>query len=137
MASLNKIMLIGNLCRDMEKRDANGSEVSSNTIAVTERFKNKQGETQEKTEFINLVFWRRQSEIACQYLKKGSSIYVEGKYQTQSWEKDGQKHYKTEVVVSNFQMLGSKGEQSAPSKPTPQQAPQIDDVPPYDSELPF
>lgn len=134
MASLNKVMLIGNLTKDPEKRMTNSQqEVSTVSMAVNERFKDKNGQYQEKTEFVNLVFWRRQSEILNQYCKKGSSLFVEGKLQTQSWDDpNGQKRYKTEIVVSNFQMLGSgKGQQNnstqyeqAPQNPTPEYIPE-------------
>lgn len=141
MASLNKFQGIGNLGRDPEVRAMpNGDKVASCSVAITERFKNKQGEQVESTEWINLVCYRRQAEILQQYVRKGSSIYFEGKLKTSSWEKDGQKHYKTEVVVSNFQMLGSKVGQSAPNNQAPQQTPSqapVDDVPPYDDNLPF
>lgn len=111
MAALNKVMLIGNLGRDPEVRmTPAGAKVASFSIAVTERFKDRNGQQQEKTEWVNIVLWRRQAEIAEQYLRKGSQIYIEGKLQTQSWDDpNGQKRYKTEVVGSNFQMLGSRG----------------------------
>lgn len=111
MAALNKVMLIGNLGRDPEVRmTPAGAKVASFSIAVTERFKDRNGQQQEKTEWVNIVLWRRQAEIAEQYLRKGSSIYIEGKLQTASWDDpNGQKRYKTEVVGSNFQMLGARG----------------------------
>lgn len=113
MAALNKVMLIGNLGRDPEVRmTPSGSKVASFSIAVTERFKDRNGQQQEKTEWVNIVLWRRQAEIAEQYLRKGSQIFIEGKLQTQSWDDpNGQKRYKTEVVGSNFQMLGGRGGQ--------------------------
>lgn len=136
MASLNKVMLIGNLTKDPEKRMTNSQqEVSTVSMAVNERFKDKNGQYQEKTEFVNLVFWRRQSQILNQYCKKGSSLFVEGKLQTQSWDDpNGQKRYKTEIVVSNFQMLGSgKGQQNNSTQY--EQAPQ-NSVPEYIPEEP-
>jgi single-strand DNA-binding protein len=135
MASLNKFQGIGNLGRDPEVRAMpNGDKVASCSVAITERFKNKQGEQVEVTEWLNLVCYRRQAEILEQYVRKGSSIYFEGKLKTSSWEKEGQKHYKTEVVVSNFQMLGGKVGQT--NNQAPSQAP-AGDVPPYNDELPF
>ena len=127
MASLNKVQVIGNLGRDPEVRmTPSGSKVASFSLAVTERFKDKNGQQKESTEWVNLVLWRRQAEIAEQYLRKGSSIYAEGKLQTQSWDDpNGQKRYKTEVVVSNFQMLGSgKGQQQAPQNSVPEYIPE-------------
>ena len=111
MASLNKMMAIGNLGRDPEVRAMpNGDKVASVSIAVTERFKDRNGQQKEVTEWMNLVLYKRQAEICEQYLRKGSSIYVEGKLKTSSWDdQNGQKRYKTEIVVSNFQMLSNKG----------------------------
>jgi|DEB0MinimDraft_10_1074344.scaffolds.fasta_scaffold211863_1 single-strand DNA-binding protein len=135
MASLNKFQGIGNLGRDPEVRAMpNGDKVASCSVAITERFKDRNGQQQEVTEWVNLVCYRRQAEILEQYVRKGSSIYFEGKLKTSSWEKEGQKHYKTEVVVSNFQMLGGKVGQT--NNQAPSQAP-AGDVPPYNDELPF
>ena len=140
MASLNKCCFIGNCGRDPEIRTTpSGQKVASVSLAVTERFKDRDGQQKEKTEWVNLQAWRRQAEIMEQYVKKGSSLYVEGKLSTSSWDdQNGQKRYKTEVVVSNFQMLGSKGGQQQNTAPnTPQNAPQSD-IPPYDDgDLPF
>ena len=140
MSALNKVMAIGNLGRDPEVRQMpNGDKVASVSIAVTERFKDRNGQPKEQTEWFNLVLYKRQAEIAEQYLRKGSSIYVEGKLKTSSWEKEGQKHFKTEVVVSNFQMLGSKGGQGGQSQAGQQAQGQThnDVPPPYDTDLPF
>jgi single-strand DNA-binding protein len=116
MASLNKVMIIGNLGRDPEVRQAGESPVANFSVAVTERFRNRDGQQQERTEWVNVVCWRRLAEIAQQYLRKGSSIYVEGKLQTRKWQdKDGNDRYTTEVVADNFQMLGGRrdGDQSS------------------------
>lgn len=111
MSALNKVMLIGNMGRDPEVRvTSSGSKVATCSLAVTEKFKDKDGQQKENTEWCNLVFWRRQAQILEQYCRKGSSLYVEGKLQTQSWDDpNGQKKYKTEIVVSNFQILGNSG----------------------------
>ena len=110
MAALNKVMLIGNLGRDPEVRMAGTTKVANFSIAVTERFTDRNGQKQEKTEWVNIVCWARQAEIAEQYLRKGSPIYIEGKLETQSWDdaQSGQKRYRTEVRVINFQMLGGR-----------------------------
>ena len=116
MASLNKVMIIGNLGRDPEVRQAGESPVANFSVAVTERFRNRDGQQQERTEWVNVVCWRRLAKIAQQYLRKGSSIYVEGKLQTRKWQdKDGNDRYTTEVVADNFQMLGGRrdGDQSS------------------------
>jgi single-strand DNA-binding protein len=117
MAALNRVMLIGGLGRDPEVRmTPSGQKVASFSIAVNEIFKDRNGAKQERVEWVNIVLWRRQAEIAEQYLRKGSKIYIEGKLQTQSWDdQNGQKRYKTEVVGSNFQMLGGKPQGNNPS----------------------
>jgi single-strand DNA-binding protein len=127
MASLNKVMLIGNLGRDPEMRYLpNGEAVCNFSIATTESWKDKQsGQKQEKTEWHNITMYRRLAEIAGQYLKKGSSVYVEGRLQTRKWQdkQSGQDRYTTEVVVDEMKMLGGRGgagggaeyDQSAPS----------------------
>lgn len=132
--SVNKVILIGRLGKDPEvKKMTNGESVTNVTLATSENWKDKTGIKQEKTEWHNLVFFRRLAEIAGQYLKKGSQIYVEGKIQTRKWQdKEGQDRYMTEVVVNEMQMLGGKpGSPSAQA--TPQPASQKDD----DFDIPF
>lgn len=106
--SVNKVILIGNLGKDPElKHTSSGTAVASITIATNERFKDKSGEWQDKTEWHNVVLWQRLAEIAGEYLKKGRSVYVEGRLQTRSWEdKQGQKRYTTEIVASDLVLLG-------------------------------
>lgn len=108
---VNKVILIGNLGRDPEVRYMpNGQAVANVTLATSEAWKDKNtGEQQERTEWHRVVFFRRLAEIAGEYLKKGSRIYVEGKLQTRKWDKDGQTHYTTEVVASEMQMLDTRG----------------------------
>ena len=108
MASLNKIQIIGHIGRDPETRMAGETKVSNFSVAVTEKYKGRDGQTQEKTEWIKVVFWGRQAEICEQYLKKGSSVYVEGKLETRSWDDKttGEKKYQTEVRGTVLQMLG-------------------------------
>ena len=136
--SLNKVMLIGHLGKDPElKYTPGGAAVATFSLATNESYKDKDGNQQEKTEWHRLVVWNKQAEIAAEYLKKGQQIFAEGKLQTRTWEKDGQKHYMTEIVVFNFQMLGRKGEGggSAPDVPLPS-----DDMAPPQSDredLPF
>ena len=110
MAALNKVMIIGNLGRDPEVRATpQGKKVANFSLAATERYNDAQGQRQEKTEWVNVVVWGRLAEIVEQYVKKGSSLYIEGKLQTQSWEDaDGSKKYKTEVLGLNLQMLGGR-----------------------------
>jgi single-strand DNA-binding protein len=106
--SVNKVILIGNLGKDPElKHTSSGMAVATMTIATNERFKDKSGEWQDRTEWHNVVLWQRLAEIAAEYLKKGRSVYVEGRLQTRSWEdKQGQKRYTTEIVASDLVLLG-------------------------------
>lgn len=109
MASLNKVLLIGNLGRDPEVRYMpNGEAVANFSIATTENWKDKSGTKQEKTEWHNIVMYRRLAEIAGEYLKKGRPVYIEGRLQTRKWEKDGVTRYTTEIIADQMQMLGGK-----------------------------
>ena len=119
MASVNKVILIGNLGADPEIRYMpNGDPVATFNIATTGTWKDKQtGEKKEQTEWHRIVFFRKLAEIAGQYLKKGAPIYIEGALKTRKWQnKAGQDRYTTEIVADTMQMLGGKreGEQSAP-----------------------
>jgi single-strand DNA-binding protein len=111
MASVNKVILIGNLGRDPETRyTADGAAVTNITIATSDRWKDKaSGEMKEATEWHKVAFFGRLAEIAGEYLKKGRSVYVEGKLRTRKWQdKDGQDRYTTEVIGDVMQMLGSR-----------------------------
>ena len=109
MASVNKVILVGNLGRDPEVRFMpNGEAVCNFSIATTENWKDKSGVKQEKTEWHNVVMYRKLAEIAGEYLKKGRPVYIEGRLQTRKWEKDGVTRYSTEIIGDNMQMLGSK-----------------------------
>jgi single-strand DNA-binding protein len=115
---VNKVILIGNLGRDPEVRySPNGSAVANVTLATSESWKDKNsGEKQEKTEWHRVVFFGRLAEIAGEYLKKGSQVYVEGRLQTRKWQdKDGHERYTTEIVANEMQMLGSRGGAGVPS----------------------
>jgi len=116
MASVNKVILVGNLGRDPEVRYMpNGEAVCNFSIATTENWKDKSGVKQEKTEWHNIVMYRRLAEIAGEYLKKGRPVYVEGRLQTRKWEKDGVTRYSTEIIGDQMQMLGSKGDSGGAS----------------------
>jgi single-strand DNA-binding protein len=112
MASLNKVMLIGNLGKDPEVRyTTSGQAVASFSLATSEKFKNRNGEMEERTEWHNVVLWGRQAEIAGEYLSKGKTVYIEGRLQTRKWQdKDGRDRWTTEIVGDRMQMIGSKGE---------------------------
>lgn len=109
---VNKVILIGNIGADPEvKYTASGVPVANFSLATTETWVDKTNQRQERTEWHRLVLWRKLAEIAGQYLKKGSKIYVEGKLQTRSWDdQNGQKRYTTEVVVNDMQMLDARGD---------------------------
>ena len=157
---INKVILVGNLGADPEVRySAAGSAVTNARLATTDQWKDRQtGEQQERTEWHRLVFFSRLAEIAGEYLKKGSKVYVEGRLQTRKWQgQDGQDRYTTEIVVNDMQMLdgpgggmggggagagvsagagSSAGGQSAPApsqEPAPQTAPADD----FDDDIPF
>ncbi|MDR3764483.1 MAG: single-stranded DNA-binding protein [Acidobacteriota bacterium] len=106
--SVNKVILIGNLGKDPElKHTSSGTAVATVTLATNDRYKDKSGEWQDRTEWHNVVLWARLAEIASEYLKKGRNVYIEGRLQTRSWEdKQGQKRYTTEVVASDLVLLG-------------------------------
>jgi single-strand DNA-binding protein len=110
MASVNKVILIGNLGRDPETRYMpDGGAVTNVSIATTDVWKDKQGEKQERTEWHRVAFFGKLAEIAGEYLKKGSQVYVEGRLQTRKWQdKEGQDKYTTEIVADRMQMLGSR-----------------------------
>lgn len=110
MASINKVILIGNLGKDPEVRyTPSGTAVCNVSIATTRSWKNKDtGDKQEETEWSRITFYDRLAEVAGQYLKKGRSVYVEGRLKTRKYEKDGIDHYVTEIIAEQMQMLGDK-----------------------------
>lgn len=112
MASLNKVMLIGNLGKDPEVRyTPSGTAVASFSIATSDRVKSKSGEWEDRTEWHNVVLWGRTAEIAGEYLAKGKTVYIEGRLQTRKWQdRDGRDRWSTEVVGEKMQMLGARGE---------------------------
>lgn len=112
MASLNKVMIIGNLGKDPDLRyTSGGTAVCNFSLATTEKFKAKSGDWEEKTEWHNVTLWGKLAEIAGEYLSKGKTVYIEGRIQTRKWQdKDGNDRYTTEVVGDKMVMLGGKGE---------------------------
>ena len=112
MASVNKVILIGNLGKDPETRYmSNGDAVTNITLATTDTWKDKNGEKQEKTEWHRVTFYRKLAEIAGEYLKKGRSVYVEGRLENRGWtDKNGVERYTTEIIAESLQMLGSARE---------------------------
>jgi len=111
--SVNKVILVGNLGKDPEvKYTPSGTPVAKFSLATNERYKDKGGEWQDRTEWHNIVAWQRLAEIVGEYVKNGSKIYIEGRLQTSSWEdkQSGEKKYRTEVVASDLVLLGGRGE---------------------------
>ena len=139
MGNLNKVLIIGHLGQDPEKKvTANGNSVVNISIAVTEKFNDKSGNKQEKTEWVRAIFWNKQAELVAQYCKKGSQLYVEGALQTREWDdKDGNKRSTTEVICRNMQFLDSKGTQNYSNQPTGNQQRQAQDQrPPQNGQDP-
>jgi single-strand DNA-binding protein len=110
MASVNKVILVGNLGRDPETRYMpDGGAITNVSIATTDTWKDKNGDKQEKTEWHRVAFFGKLAEISGEYLKKGSQVYIEGRLQTRKWQdKDGQEKYTTEIVADRMQMLGRR-----------------------------
>lgn len=131
MAGVNKVILIGNLGKDPEVRHLEGGTAVANfTLATSEAYKDKNGQRVEQTEWHNIVVWRALAEVAEKYLKKGSTIYLEGKIRTRSWEdKDKVKRYTTEIVADTFTMLGKKENSSNPTDDIPSISKTGDDLP--------
>lgn len=142
MAAVNKAILIGNLGKDPELRYTPGGQaVASFSLATSEKWRDKDGVLQDKTEWHNIVVWGRQAETAKEYLAKGRQVYVEGRIQTRSWEdKDGNKRYTTEIVAQRLQFLGAReqapGAVPAGAEATPE-APPAGDLSGEDDDLPF
>ncbi|MFA6468177.1 MAG: single-stranded DNA-binding protein [Bacteroidota bacterium] len=139
--SLNKVQLIGNLGKDPElKYTPSGVAVATFSIATSESWKDQDGNQQEKTEWHNIVAWRKLAEICGEYLKKGKKVYLEGKLQTRNYEKDGIKRYVTEIVADQLIMLdgggGGRGPNNSNSSTATESAPQQMDSP-KDDDLPF
>jgi single-strand DNA-binding protein len=142
MASVNKVILIGNLGRDPELRYTQGGQAVANfTLATTDRFSSKDGERQERTEWHRIVAWARTAELCAQYLSKGRSVYIEGRLQTREWEdKEGQKRRTTEIVAQTVQFLGGREGGSGGPRSTGSDVPPADDEgapPPPADDIPF
>ncbi len=110
MASVNKVIIVGNLGRDPETRySADGGAITNVSVATTDKWKDKNGEMQEKTEWHRVAFFGKLAEIAGEYLKKGSQVYVEGSIRTRKWQdKEGHDRYTTEIIANEMQMLGGR-----------------------------
>ena len=151
MASVNKVILLGNLGRDPETRSTpSGATVCNVAIATSRTWKDKSGEKQEETEWSRVVFYDRLAEIAGEYLKKGKPVYVEGRLKTRKWtDKDGVEKYTTEIVAESMQLLGGRedGDSQERSRPAARPAPARQSAPaktspgmypdPDEDEIPF
>jgi single-strand DNA-binding protein len=124
MAGVNKVILIGNLGKDPELRyTPSGQPVASFSVATTERWTDKNGQKQDRTEWHNIVVWGKLAELTNQYLKKGRPVYIEGRITSRSWDdRDGNKKYRTEIVANQIQFLGS-GPSAGSDAPMPQEPP--------------
>jgi single-strand DNA-binding protein len=142
MASVNKVILVGNLGADPEtKYLPSGDAVSNIRIATTDKYKDKaSGEWKETTEWHRIAFFGKLAEIVTQYLKKGSAVYIEGKIRTRKWtDKEGVEKYSTEIVADQMQMLGGRGDGASQTqqKPARQQQRQAAPAESIDDEIPF
>jgi len=131
MAGVNKVILVGNLGADPEMRyTASGTAVAKFRIATTEKFTDKQGNRQERTEWHRITAWGKLAEICGQYLSKGKQVYIEGKIRSDTWEQEGVKRYSYEIVADTLQMLGQargpEREPEAPFEPPPGGVPEED-----------
>ena len=136
MASVNRVILVGNLGRDPELRYTQGGQAVANfTLATNESFNTRDGQRQERTEWHRIVVWGKTAENCAQYLSKGRSVYIEGRIQTREWEdKEGQKQRTTEVVAQSVQFLGEKrGGGAGPDRGAPSGEP----PPPQGEDIPF
>jgi single-strand DNA-binding protein len=144
MASVNKVILIGNLGKDPEIRTTpQGTSLARFSVATTTTWKDNSGAKQERTEWHDVVAWERLAQICGEYLHKGKMVYVEGSLQTRSWEDDkGQKRYKTEIKASNVVMLSPRdasrsASASAPATAGPREVSEVAETPTYDDDVPF
>jgi single-strand DNA-binding protein len=130
---INKCIILGNLGQDPKMQNMpSGGAVTSISVATSESWKDKNtGQQENRTDWHRIVFFNKLAEIAGQYLKKGSKVYIEGSLRTRTWEKDGEKRYATEIVASEMQMLDSKGEGGNSGSNTTQQTPDFDDDIPF------
>jgi single-strand DNA-binding protein len=138
MAGVNKVILLGNLGAEPELRyTAAGTAVAKFSLATTEKFRDGQGNPQERTSWHRVTAWGKLAEICGQYLTKGKQVYIEGKLQYGSYEKDGVKHYTTDIIANTMQMLGGGGNGNRSQEPEPPFAPPPGGVPDDMDDIPF
>ena len=143
-SGINKVIIVGNLGQDPEiKYTAGGAAVTTLSIATSDSWKDKEsGMDQERTEWHRVVLWRRLAEIAGEYLKKGSKVYIEGQLQTRKWEQEGQTRYTTEIIARDMQFLDSRGSSNSSStqkssEMNDQSAADVPDSAIDDDDIPF
>ena len=142
-SGINKVILVGNLGQDPEvKFTAGGAAVTTLSIATSDSWKDKDsGMDKERTEWHRVVLWRRLAEIAGEYLKKGSKVYIEGQLQTRKWEQEGQTRYTTEIIARDIQFLDSRGSANTSSQEgagkSKEPAPDVPDSGIDDDDIPF
>ena len=143
-SGINKVIIVGNLGQDPEiKYTAGGAAVTTLSIATSDSWKDKDsGMDQERTEWHRVVLWRRLAEVAGEYLKKGSKVYIEGQLQTRKWEQEGQTRYTTEIIARDMQFLDSRGSSNTPStqkssEMNDQSAADVPDSAIDDDDIPF
>jgi single-strand DNA-binding protein len=137
MSGVNKVILVGNLGADPEVRyTAGGTAVAKFSLATSEKYKDRQENMQERTSWHRVTAWGKLAEICGQYLTKGKQVYIEGKLQYGSYEKDGVKHYTTDIIANTMQMLGGGGNGNRPQEHEPSFAPPEGGIP-DDQDIPF
>lgn len=140
--SLNKILLIGHVGKPVEVRTVGDSKVASFTLATTEKYRDRNGEVKENTEWHNIVIWGKLADVAEKYVQKGTQLYIEGKLKTEKYTaNDGTDRYTTKVYALSMQLLGGKPDgqqnQAPQQRPQYQTTPIVDDLPADDTGLPF
>lgn len=141
--SVNKVFILGRVGKDVEVKEVGGVKCAAFTIATSERYKDKNGEVKENTEWHNIVAWRTTADICERFVHKGDQVYVEGKIKYRTWESNGEKRYATDIVADKVELLGKRETNNetqhgaAPAAPRVQSTPIVDDLPPDDDGLPF
>lgn len=140
--SVNKVFILGRVGKDVEVKEVSGVKCAAFTIATSERYRDKNGEVKENTEWHNIVAWRTTADICERFVHKGDQVYVEGKIKYRTWESNGEKRYATDIVADKVELLGKREannetQHGAAPAPRVQSMPIVDDLPPDDDGLPF
>ena len=142
--SINKVILLGRVGRNPEIKDVNGAKVAQFSLATSEKYKDRNGEVKELTEWHNIVAWRQSADICEKYVKKGDQLFVEGRIKSRTWETDrGEKRYVTDIVVDKIELLSKPSAPQSQSAPASAPQPRVQSVPlpqagaPEDGDMPF